>query len=61
MFSNRVFVFLTLALSGLYYVVTVLQFWVTDYMTVGDLKLPATLAYHAVCVVLSTPLLRFVV
>lgn len=33
MFSNKIFVLLTLALSGLYFVVTGLQFWVTDYMT----------------------------
>lgn len=33
MAGNRVFVSLTLALSGLYFVITGLQFWVTDYMT----------------------------
>ena len=30
---NRLFLALTLSLSGLYFVVTGIQFWVTDYMT----------------------------
>jgi hypothetical protein len=33
MFSSKLFVNLTLALAGLYFVVTGMQFWITDYMT----------------------------
>lgn len=50
--SNKLYLFLTLSASCLYFVITGLQFWITDYLIIV-LKLPesqAFIAYSVLCI-----------
>ena len=48
--SNKFYLFLTISASCLYFVITGLQFWVTDYLIVV-LKLPESQAFASFAVI----------
>ena len=54
--SNRLFLSLTLSLCGLYFVVTGIQFWITDYLTtpVSEGGIGADVGLVVICFALSS-------